>query len=195
MGFLSKRSGSPGGPIQSRFSKMKLCIAEDFPASIIISLGVCFYVSSTVALTISTTAPIEPVGASNVLPNFFPLFNATSLNASHYNPSCAPLDDDEAWYSVPAEKKWRYDITCYEALKLFHKEQQRYDAVKFEFLAPEAQPATHLTTMQTPRRYSFGTPSTFAAEEGVVSSLTSKLNIRRLRNPLESVMYGRGRHA
>ena len=175
MGIPVIRSGSPGGPIKSRFSKMKLCIAEGFPASIIIFLGVCFYVSGTVALTIPTTSPIELLPASNVLPNLFPLLNATSLNAGHYNPSCAPIDDDEAWYSVPAEKKWRYDITCYEALKLFYKEQQRYDAVEFEFLAPEAQRTTQLTTMQTPRRYSFGTPSTFAAEEGVVSSLTSKL--------------------
>ena len=157
---------------------MKLSVVEDFSVSIILSLGIiAFHLSSTVALTIPTTSPTELLHASAVLPilpNLFSLFNATSVNASHYGPSCAPLDDDEAWYSVPEEKKWRYDATCYEAIKLFQKEQQRYDAQKFEFLAPGAQPKTRLTTMQTPRRYSFGTPSTFAAEEGVVSSLTSK---------------------
>ena len=157
---------------------MKLSVVEGFSVSIILSLGIiAFHLSSTVALTIPATSPTESLDASEVLPilpNLFPLFNATSLNASSYDPSCAPLDDDEAWYSVPKEKKWRYDVTCYEAIKLFKKEQQRHDAQEFEFLAPGAQPTTQLNTMQTPRRYSFGTPSTFAAEEGVVSSLTSK---------------------
>ena len=139
---------------------MKPSTAEDFRASIILFLGIIvFHLSSAVALTVPTTSPIELVHTSNVLPALFPLLNSTSLNAGHYQPSCAPLDDDEAWYSVPKEKKWRYDITCYEAIKLFHKEQQRHGAVEFEFLAPEAQPTTQLTTMQTPRRYSFGTPS------------------------------------
>lgn len=157
-------------------SNMKLCIAGEFPASTLLSLGIiAFHLSSTIALTIPTTASIELVQASNVLPSLFPLFNATSLNASHYKSNCAPTDDDEAWYSVPAEQKWRYDTTCYEAVKLFHKEQQRYDVKEFEFLAPEAKPKTKLTTMQTPRRYTFGTLSQFVAQEGVVSLLTSKL--------------------
>ena len=161
-GFLSKDWGHPVVSDQEQFySNMKLCIAEDLPASIkiILSLGiVAVHLSSTIALTSPTTAPIELVQASDVLPSLFPLFNATSLNASHYKCNCAPTDNDEAWYSVPPDLKWRYDTTCYEAIKLFHKEQQRYDAQEFEFLAPEATPKTKLTTMQTPRRYTFGTP-------------------------------------
>ncbi len=52
--------------------------------------------------------------------------------------------------------KWRYDATCYEALRLFHKEIARHDDEDFEFLAPDAHPTTKLKTMQTPRRYTFG---------------------------------------
>lgn len=163
-GFLSKDRGFARWSTKSRFSKkMKLFAAEDLHASSILSLGVAFHLSSTVALTVPTTAPIELVQASNVLPNLFPLLNVTSLNASHYESNCVPTNNDEAWYSVPKEAKWRYDSTCYEAAKLFQKEQQRYDAEKFEFLAPEAQPKTKLRTMQTPRRYSFGMPSTICS--------------------------------
>ena len=156
-------------------NKMKLFAAVDLHASSIFSLGVASHLSSTVALTVPTTAPIALVQTSNVLPNLFPLLNVTSLNAGHYGSNCVPTNNDEAWYSVPKEAKWRYDSTCYEAVKLFQKEQQRYDAEGFEFLAPGAQPKTKLRTMLTPRRYSFGMPSTFAANVGVLNSLTSEM--------------------
>ena len=176
---------------------MKLSAAEDLRASIILSLGIiAFHLSRTVALTIPTTTPIELVDAYDVLPALFPPLNATSLNASHYDPNCAPRDDDEAWYSVPKEMKWRYDTTCYEAIKLFHKEQRRHDAQEFEFLAPGAQPKTKLTTMQTPRRYSYGTLSTFAALGRRREPADVQIdNIRRLRSKPESVMHGYSCHA
>ena len=143
---------------------MKLSAEEGLRALILLSLGIiAFDASSTVALTVPTTAPIELVRASDVLPNLFTSLNATSLNVTHYESNCAPSDNDEAWYSGPKEQKWRYDNNCYEAMRLFHKEQQRYDAAEFEFLAPEAKPSTQLKKMQTPRRYTFGTPSTFCS--------------------------------
>ena len=176
---------------------MKLSAAEDLRAAIILSLGIiAFHLSGAVALTIPTTAPIELVHVYDVLPTLFPSLNATSLNASHYDPKCAPLDDDEAWYSVPKKMKWRHDTTCYEAMKLFYKEQQRHDAQAFEFLAPEAQPKTKLTTMQTPRRYSYGTSSTIAALGGRRELADVDIdNIRRLRSEPESVMHGRSCYA
>lgn len=136
---------------------MKPLTADDLPASILLFLSVSSYIVNTIALTIPTTSSIQQVNASGLLFIILPSLNATSLDASYFDPYCAPSDDDEEWYNAAAHDKWRYDTTCYEAMRLFSKEQSRHGEQEFEFLAPGAQPATNLKSMQTPRRYSFGT--------------------------------------
>ena len=135
---------------------MKPLKADHFPTFIVFFLATFPQVASTAALTIPTSPPIELTNASDISPLRFPSLNATSLPANDFAPTCAPSDDDEQWYNEHAQVKWRYDATCYEALRLFHKEIARHDDEDFEFLAPDAQPTTELKTMQTPRRYTVG---------------------------------------
>lgn len=136
---------------------MKPPTADDLPVSIIFYLSISSHIANTIAFTIPTTYAIQPVNASGLLSNILPSLNATSLDAGQFDPYCAPSDDDEEWYNEATRDKWRYDNTCYHAMLLFAKEQSRHGEQEFEFLAPGARPATQLKSMQTPRRYSFGT--------------------------------------
>ena len=132
---------------------MKPPTAEHLPASVVSLLGIYSHMASTAALTIPTTSSLDIVNSPHLL---LPSLNATSLSAHNFEPHCAPSDDDETWYNEPAHVKWRYDITCYEALLLFAKEYERYGEEEFEFFAPEAQATTSLRRAQTPRRYTVG---------------------------------------
>lgn len=136
---------------------MKPPTADDLRVSTIFYLSISSHIANTIAFTIPTTYAIQPVNASGLLSNILPSLNATSLGASHFDPYCVPSDDDEEWYNEATRDKWRYDTTCYHAMLLFAKEKSRLGEQEFEFLAPGARPATQLKSMQTPRRYSFGT--------------------------------------
>lgn len=135
---------------------MKSPITKQFSTAIAFLLSLFFHLASTVPLTILTNPLIELVNASHLTPILFPSLNVTSLNAIHFDPICAPSDDDEAWCNEPVRQRWRYDATCYEAMRLFSKEVGRHGVEEFEYLAPEAKATTQLKTMQTPRRYTVG---------------------------------------
>lgn len=135
---------------------MKRPAADDMPTAVLFFLCSFSFIASTVALTIPTTPSLVSVNTSNILPFLFPSLNATSLDAGNFDPSCTPDDDDETWYNEHVLTKWRYVHTCYEALRLFDKENRRYGEEQFEFVAPGTQAASQLRTMQTPRRYTVG---------------------------------------
>ena len=135
---------------------MKRPAADDMPTSLVFFLCSFSCIASTVALTIPTTPSLVSVNTSNILPFLFPSLNATSLDAGHFDPHCTPEDDDKPWYNEDVLTKWRYGDTCYEALRLFDKENRRYGEQQFEFLAPDTQASSNLRSMQTPRRYTAG---------------------------------------
>lgn len=173
---------------------MKPPTADALPASILFFLSISSYIADTIALTIPTTSSIQPVNASGLLSIMHPSLNATSLDAGHFDPYCAPSDDDEEWYNEAPHDKWRYDTTCYHAMKLFAKEQSGHGEQEFEFLAPGARPATQLKSMQTPRRYSFGTQHSRPQRAGEQADM-KKTQSRRIRFTLESIMHGHRRYA
>ncbi len=135
---------------------MKPLKADDFLTLIVFLLATFSQIASTAALTIPTSSLVELKNASDIFPLRLPSLNATYLTANDFDAACAPSDDDEEWYNEDVHVKWRYDTSCYEALRLFYKEVARHDDEDFEFLAPDARPTTRLKTMQTPRRYTFG---------------------------------------